>query len=358
MHNKIVINKLQKIANIFDQNNLHNEADQVTNVMLKIAQLGSAGIYKPKSSSFLSSQPDLAKIETKNNIPNDLLYYAASVTQKTRQPKYNQENYDKTLAKLNSIKNNPNVKDNFPNISSNVDKAIELLSTKSNISPSETQTKSTYIEREPSSKLGDYASPADTSFKTQDTVFDDLGQILDPVQTFMLEGTDEANSVVNYFSKNKLKELSTNVNSLKDKITSFNNNKSTRQASILMMAIKLKEDLEDGVKALFNYYDERSLMRLLKETNIIEQNGDVSARPYDYSDLIQKLSQLEPTSPSDMQTTSGNNSYGSLEELKQNLLNTVETIDKFQVSISHAHDVQREQLKKIKNSESDIVGDE
>lgn len=345
MHNKIVINKLQKIANIFDQNNLHNEADQVTNVMLKIAQLGSAGIYKPKSSSFLSSQPDLAKIETKNNIPNDLLYYAASVTQKTRQPKYNQENYDKTLAKLNSIKNNPNVKDNFPNISNNVDKAIEVLSTKSNISPSETQTKSTYIEREPSSKLGDYASPADTSFKTQDTPFDQMGKFFDPAQSFMLQGSGFG-------------ELLDDKPNLEFTANKNYNNKSTRQASILMMAIKLKEDLEDGVKALFNYYDERSLMRLLKETNIIEQNGDVSARPYDYSDLIQKLSQLEPTSPSDMQTTSGNNSYGSLEELKQNLLNTVETIDKFQVSISHAHDVQREQLKKIKNSESDIVGDE
>ena len=345
MHNKIVINKLQKIANIFDQNNLHNEADQVTNVMFKIAQLGSAGIYKPKSSSFLSSQPDLAKIETKNNIPNDLLYYAASVTQKTRQPKYNQENYDKTLAKLNSIKNNPNVKDNFPNISNNVDKAIELLSTKSNISPSETQTKSTYIEREPSSKLGDYASPADKTFKTQDTPFDQMGKFFDPAQSFMLQGSGFG-------------ELLDDKPNLEFTANKNYNNKSTRQASILMMAIKLKEDLEDGVKALFNYYDERSLMRLLKETNIIEQNGDVSARPYDYSDLIQKLSQLEPTSPSDMQTTSGNNSYGSLEELKQNLLNTVETIDKFQVSISHAHDVQREQLKKIKNSESDIVGHE
>lgn len=345
MHNKIVINKLQKIANIFDQNNLHNEADQITNIMLKIAQLGSAGIYKPKSSSFLSSQPDLAKIETKNNIPNDLLYYAASVTQKTRQPKYNKENYDKTLAKLNSIKNNPNVKDNFPNISTNVDKAIELLSTKSNISPSETQTKSTYIEREPSSKLGDYASPADTSFKTQNTPFDNLGEFFDPAQSFMLQGS----GVGGFLDDKPNFEFTANKNY---------NNKSTRQASILMMAIKLKEDLEDGVKALFNYYDERSLMRLLKETNIIEQNGDISSRPYDYSDLIQKLSQLEPTSPSDMQTTSGNNSYGSLEEVKQNLLNTVETIDKFQVSISHAHDVQREQLKKIKNSESDIVGDE
>ena len=132
----------------------------------------------------------------------------------------------------------------------------------------------------------------------------------------------------------------------------------TKEASILMMAISLKEDLEDGVKALFNYYDERTLMKLLKESNIIEQNGDITARPFDYSELIQKLSQLEPTSPPDMQTTSGNNSYGSLEEVKQNLLSTVETIDKFQVSISHAHDVQREQQRELNDLQGDTIPDE
>jgi hypothetical protein len=59
-----------------------------------------------------------------------------------------------------------------------------------------------------------------------------------------------------------------------------------------------------------------------------------------------------------MQTTSGNNSYGSLEEVKQSLLSTVETIDKFQVSISHAHDVQREQQKKLNDLQGDTIPDE
>lgn len=132
----------------------------------------------------------------------------------------------------------------------------------------------------------------------------------------------------------------------------------TKTASILMMAIKLKEDLEDGVKALFNYFDERSLMKVLKESNIVEQNGDISSRPFDYSELIQKISQIEPISPPDMPTNSGANSYNSLEELKQNLLKTVDTIDKFQISISHAHDVQREQLKNIQDLQGDVIPDE
>ena len=351
MHKKIVLNKLQKIANLFDQCQHHNQADQITQVMHKIAQIGSAGIYKPKGSSFLSSQPDLAIIEKKNNIPNDLLYYAASVTQRTKTPKYNEENFEKTLAKLNSIKNNPRVKDNFPNISNNVDSAIDLLNSKSNQS-GEIETKSTYTERLPSSKLGDYASPADKTFKTQDTTLDNLGQFLDPIQNPLLQmggGTVE-------FFENDPKEKT--LDFVKNQFNQASSNKSKRQASILMMAIKLKEDLEDGVKALFNYYDERTLMKLLKESNIIEQNGDITARPFDYSELIQKLSQLEPTSPPDMQTTSGNNSYGSLEEVKQNLLSTVETIDKFQVSISHAHDVQREQQKKLNDLQGDTISDE
>ncbi len=350
MHKKIVLNKLQKIANLFDQCQHHNQADQITQIMHKIAQIGSAGIYKPKGSSFLSSQPDLAIIESKNNIPNDLLYYAASVTQRTKTPKYDQENFEKTLAKLNSIKNNPKVKDNFPNISSSVDSAIDLLNSKSNQS-GETKTKSTYIERLPSSKLGDYASPADTTFKTQDTPFDDLGELLDPIQNPLLQMGGGFGDFVGNDPEDKAKDF------IKNKFNQASS-KSKRQASILMMAIKLKEDLEDGIKALFNYYDERTLMKLLKESNIIEQNGDITARPFDYYELIQKLSQLEPTSPPDMQTTSGNNSYGSLEEVKQSLLSTVETIDKFQVSISHAHDVQREQQKKLNDLQGDTIPDE
>lgn len=134
--------------------------------------------------------------------------------------------------------------------------------------------------------------------------------------------------------------------------------KYTKQASILMMAISLKEDLENGVRALYNYFDERKLTDLLKETNILEQNGDVSSRPFDYSDLMSKLSNLEPISPPDMQTTSGDSSFENLEDVKQKLLKTVETIDKLQVSISHAHDVQREQLKTINKSQDDIASDE
>ena len=144
-----------------------------------------------------------------------------------------------------------------------------------------------------------------------------------------------------------------------DKLGLFSiSDKLTKKASILMMAITLKEDLEDGVRALFNYFDERQLTNLLKETNILEKNGDISARPIDYSDLFQKLSQIEPISPPDMPTNAGKNSFSSLDEVKQKILNSVETIDKLQISISHAHDVQREQLKTINQSQSDTIADE
>ena len=134
--------------------------------------------------------------------------------------------------------------------------------------------------------------------------------------------------------------------------------KLTKSASILFMAIQLKQDLEDGIRALYNYFDERTLNKLLKETNILEQNGDISARPYDYFDLTQKLTNLEPISPPDMPTESGNNNYSNLEEVKQKLLKTVETIDKFQISISNAHDVQREQQKKLQDLQGDTIPDE
>lgn len=58
-------------------------------------------------------------------------------------------------------------------------------------------------------------------------------------------------------------------------------------------------------------------MKVLKESNIVEQNGDISSRPFDYSELIQKISQMEPISPPDMPTNSGANSYNSLEELNK-----------------------------------------
>jgi len=124
------------------------------------------------------------------------------------------------------------------------------------------------------------------------------------------------------------------------------------------MAIQLKQDLEDGIRALYNYFDERTLNKLLKETNILEQNGDISARPYDYFDFTQKITNLEPISPPDMPTVSGNNNYSNLEEVKQKLLKTVEIIDKFQISIANAHDVQREQQKKLQDLQGDTIPDE
>ena len=134
--------------------------------------------------------------------------------------------------------------------------------------------------------------------------------------------------------------------------------KLTKSASILLMAIQLKQDLEDGVRALYNYFDERSLNRLLKQTNVLETNGDISSRPYDYFDLTQQLTNLETISPPDVPTKSGNNNYSNLEEVKQKLLKTVETIDKFQMSIANAHDTQREQKKIIEQSQREIIPDE
>ena len=129
-------------------------------------------------------------------------------------------------------------------------------------------------------------------------------------------------------------------------------------ASILLMAIQYKQDLEDGIRALFNYFDERTLTRLLKQTNILENDGDVSSRPFDYNELMQELNTIEATSPIDLPTKSGNNNYQNLEDVKQKILKTIEFIDKMQISISNAHDVQREQLKKINDSQGDIIPDE
>ena len=100
-------------------------------------------------------------------------------------------------------------------------------------------------------------------------------------------------------------------------------------ASILLMAIQYKQDLEDGIRALFNYFDERTLTRLLKQTNILENDGDVSSRPFDYNQLMQA-----------------------------SIMKTIEFIDKFQISIANAHDNQREQKKKIENLQGDIIPNE
>jgi hypothetical protein len=129
-------------------------------------------------------------------------------------------------------------------------------------------------------------------------------------------------------------------------------------ASILLMAIQYKQDLEDGIRALFNYYDDRTLTRLLKQSNILENDGDVSSRPFDYNQLMQELNTIEATSPIDLPTRSGNNSYQNLEDVKASIMKTIETIDKFQISIVNAHDIQREQQKKIQNLQGDIIPDE
>ena len=125
--------------------------------------------------------------------------------------------------------------------------------------------------------------------------------------------------------------------------------KLTKSASILLMAIQTKQDLEDGIRALYNYFDERTLTRLLKQVNILENDGDVSSRPFDYNQLMQELNSTESISPIDLPTKSGNNNYQNLEDVKASIMKTIQTIDKFQMSIVNAHDVQRDQQKKIQN---------
>ncbi len=124
MHKRTIIYNLQKIANILDDKKLHKDADKITFVMQKIAQID------------INSQNDLKTINDKNNVPNDLLFYAASVTQgKSENPDYDSANYDKTLSKILSIKNNQYVIDNFPNIINNIDATIQKLKDKSNYNP-------------------------------------------------------------------------------------------------------------------------------------------------------------------------------------------------------------------------------
>jgi hypothetical protein len=124
MHKRTIIYNLQKIANILDDYELHKDADKITFVMQKIAQID------------INSQNDLKIINDKNNVPNDLLFYAASVTQgKSENPDYDSANYDKTLSKILSIKNNQYVIDYFPNIINNIDATIQKLKNKSNYDP-------------------------------------------------------------------------------------------------------------------------------------------------------------------------------------------------------------------------------
>jgi hypothetical protein len=129
-------------------------------------------------------------------------------------------------------------------------------------------------------------------------------------------------------------------------------------ASILLMAIQYKQDLEDSIRALYNYYDERTLTRLLKQVNILENDGDISSRPFDYNQLMQEIKNIEPTSPIDLPTRSGNNNYQNLEDVKASIMKTIEFIDKFQISIANAHDNQREQKKTLENLQGDIIPNE
>ena len=76
---------------------------------------------------------------------------------------------------------------------------------------------------------------------------DNFGQFLDPIQNPLLQ---MGGGMVEFF-ENDPKEKT--LDFVKNQFNQASSNKSKRQASILMMAIKLKEDLEDGVKALFNY---------------------------------------------------------------------------------------------------------
>jgi hypothetical protein len=129
-------------------------------------------------------------------------------------------------------------------------------------------------------------------------------------------------------------------------------------ASILLMAIQYKQDLEDAIRALYNYFDERTLTRLLKQVNILENDGDISSRPFDYNQLMQEIKNIEPTSPIDLPTRSGNNNYQNLEDVKASIMKTIEFIDKFQISIANAHDNQREQKKTLENLQGDITPNE
>ena len=129
-------------------------------------------------------------------------------------------------------------------------------------------------------------------------------------------------------------------------------------ASILLMAIQYKQDLEDAIRALYNYFDERTLTRLLKQVNILENDGDISSRPFDYNQLMQEIINIEPTSPIDLPTRSGNNNYQNLEDVKASIMKTIEFIDKFQISIANAHDNQREQKKTLENLQGDITPNE
>jgi hypothetical protein len=115
------MNKYIKLANYFDSKGMYKSADAIESFV------------KTSQSTFIEKQPDLAKIEQRPNekIANDIVYYAASVTQGTRTPSYDLASFFTTIEKIEKMKSNPLVKDNFPKIYGSLDAAVELLKTKS-----------------------------------------------------------------------------------------------------------------------------------------------------------------------------------------------------------------------------------
>lgn len=114
------MNKYLRLANYFDSKGLYKSADSLESFVKKAQGL-----------SFVDKQPDLAKIEKSNKIANDIVYYAASVSQGTKTPSYDPKSFFTTIQKIESMKNNPDVQTNFPNIYNSLDAAKELLTKKS-----------------------------------------------------------------------------------------------------------------------------------------------------------------------------------------------------------------------------------
>ena len=113
------MNKYLRLANYFDSKGLYKSADSL-----------ELFVKKAQGLSFIEKQPDLAKIEKSNKIANDIVYYAASVSQGTRTPSYDPRSFFTTIQKIESMKNNPDVQTNFPNIYNSLDAAKELLTKK------------------------------------------------------------------------------------------------------------------------------------------------------------------------------------------------------------------------------------
>jgi hypothetical protein len=114
------MNKYLKLANYFDSKGLYRSADSL-----------ELFVKKAQGLSFAEKQPDLAKIEKSNKIANDIVYYAASISQGTKTPSYDPKSFFTTIQKIESMENNPDVKANFPNIFNSLEAAKELLKNKS-----------------------------------------------------------------------------------------------------------------------------------------------------------------------------------------------------------------------------------